>query len=557
MSQPAARCQASGKRKPGPALTTPSVTELLQAAMAHHQAGRPQQAEPLYRQVLQRQPKHPEALHLLGVIALGTRNFAAAIDLIRRAIEADPNQCFYHANLGVALLERDQPEAAAAALVQATRLQPNYAEAHANLGVALQALGKHDQAVDAYDHALALQPGYVQAAFNRGNALKELGRLEEAVAAYDRALQSSPDLAEAHYNKGVALRDLGRPVVAAECFRRAVAANPSHAMARYSLGLAAAQRGAFNDAVAIYRRALELAPGSPEMLNSLGNALKSLGRPDEAIRCFETILEADGSFLRAYDRLQEIHLKVNDPQSALEVIARCRARFPDNQMSIANEAFAQASLGRADAFAYLYQMDCVPHAAMLPPPPPFRDIREFNADLAEEVLAHPSLRWQRDDYDTTPRAFAHGLTHRPSELIQRFEAALLAEIGRFAAGLTTDSGHPFLGNVPDRFKIKLWATVLKSGGYHRPHNHEHAWLSGVYYAKVPPAGEAEAAAQAGWLKFDGFSGYRQLAAFKDKVRSVEPRPGLLVLFPSYFLHETVPFDSQDTRISLAFDAAAG
>ncbi len=331
---------------------------------------------------------------------------------------------------------------------------------------------------------------------------------------------------------------------------------PGVGQAKAGAGFDDAERhrvAAGGDAVAIYRRALELAPGSPEMLNSLGNALNALGRPDEAIRCFETILEADGSFLRAYDRLQEIHLEVNDPQSALEVIARCRARFPDHQMSIANEAFAQASLGRADAFAYLYQMDCVPHATMLPPPPPFRDIREFNADLAAEVLAHPSLRWQRDDYNTTPRAFAHGLTHRPSELIQRFEAALLAEIGRFAAGLTTDSGHPFLGNVPDRFKIKLWATVLKSGGYHRPHNHEHAWLSGVYYAKIPPAGEAEA----GWLKFDGFSGYRQLAAFKDKVRSVEPRPGLLVLFPSYFLPETVPFDSPDTRISLAFDAAAG
>lgn len=525
--------------------------------MAHHQGGRPQQAEPLYRRVLQRQPRHPEALHLLGVIALGTRNFDAAVDLIRQAIEADPKQSFYHANLGVALLERDQPDAAAAALGQATRLQPNDAEAHGNLGVALQALGKHDQAVDAYDRALALQPGYGQAAFNRGNALKELGRLEEAVAAYDRALQSSPELAEAHYNKGVALRELGRPVVAAECFRRALAANPSHAMAQYSLGLVAAQRGAFDDAVAIYRRALELAPGSPEMLNSLGGALNSLGRSDEAIRCFETILEADESFLRAYDRLQEIHLKVNDPQSALDVIARCRARFPDNQMSIANEAFALASLGRADAFAYLYEMDCVPHATMLRPPAPFRDIRAYNTALAEEVLAHPSLRWQRDDYDTTPRAFAHGLTHRPSELIKRFQAALLAEIGRFAAGLTTDSGHPFLGTVPDRFKIKLWATVLKSGGYHRPHNHEHAWLSGVYYAKIPHTGETATAAHAGWLRFDGFSGYPQLAALKDKVRLVEPRPGLLVLFPSYFLHETLPFDSQDTRVSFAFDAAAG
>jgi len=535
----------------------PSVTELLHAAMAHHQAGRLQPAEALYRRVLQRQPKHPEALHLLGVIALGTRDFDAAVDLIRRAIEADPKQCFYHANLGVALLERGEPEAAAAALGQATRLAPDYAEAHGNLGVALQALGKHEQAVDAYDRALALQPGYVQAVFNRGNALKQLGRLEEAVAAYDRTLQASPELAEAHYNKGVALRELGRPVVAAECFRRAVAANPSHAMAHYSLGLIDAQRGAFDDAIAIFRRALELAPGSPEILNSLGNALNALGRPDEAIRCFETILEADDSFLRAYDRLQEIHLEVNDPRSALDVIGRCRARFPDNQMSIANEAFALASLGQADAFAYLYQMDCVPHATMLPPPAPFRDIRDFNTALTEEVLAHPRLRWQRDDYDTTARAFAYGLTDdRPSDLIKSFEAALLAEIGRFAAGLTTDSGHPFLGRVPERFKIKLWATVLKRGGYHRPHNHEHAWLSGVYYAKTPRPDAAAAAAHAGWLKFDGFSGYSQLAGLEDKVRLVEPRPGLLVLFPSYFLHETVPFDSQDTRISLAFDAAA-
>ena len=532
------------------------VTDLLRAAIEHHQAGRADQAERLYREVLEREPGHSEALHLSGVIALGARDFDAAVRLIGQAIEADPTQCFYHANLGVALMERGETAAAVAALQEATRLEPRYAEAHGNLGTALQSLGRFDEALGAYDRALALQPGYLQAAYNRGNALRELGRWQEAVAAYDRVLQSNPEMAEAHYNRGVVLRHLTRLDAAADSFARAVAANPSHATAHYSLGLISAEKGMLEAAVAAYRRALELTPDTAEVLNSLGNALRTLGQAEAAIGCFERILEVDPAFLRAYDRLQEINLELNRPRAVMEVVARVRRRLPDNQMSIVNEAFAHLSEGRHDDFAYLYEMDCVPHTTRLEPPPPFASIEDFNAALAEEVLGHPSLEGKRDEYDTSARAFAYGLQDQPSELIERFEGLVLAALGRFAKALTADPGHPFLGAIPERFKIKLWATVLNSGGYHQPHNHEHAWLSGVYYAKVPRS-TRDGGAEAGWIKFDGFTRYPHLAAFRDKVRLIEPKPGLLVLFPSYFLHETVPFTGEDTRISLAFDVAAG
>src|SRR5215510_15997422 len=87
---------------------------------------------------------------------------------------------------------------------------------------------------------------------------------------------------------------------------------------------------------------------------------------------------------------------------------------------------------------------------------------------------------------------------------------------------------------------------MEGQGYQTPHIHPQAWLSGVYYASVP-ADIATAADRAGWIEFgEPLADYRFTA--KPELRLIQPEEGLMLLFPSYFYHRTLPFSAGGTRV---------
>jgi len=85
-----------------------------------------------------------------------------------------------------------------------------------------------------------------------------------------------------------------------------------------------------------------------------------------------------------------------------------------------------------------------------------------------------------------------------------------------------------------------------------PHFHPQGWLSGCYYARIPERVESSGDAHEGWIEF-GRPAYHLPHTKEPKLRIVKPEEGLIVLFPSYMFHRTVPFESDDLRISFAFD----
>ena len=119
----------------------PIDQRLAQAAQLH-QAGRLGEAEPLYRGILQEQPDHPHALHLLGVLAHQTGHHVPAADLIRAALVSHGPHPVFHANLASVYLSLNQLEEAATQAREAIRLKPDQPDAHNNLGVALRRLGR-------------------------------------------------------------------------------------------------------------------------------------------------------------------------------------------------------------------------------------------------------------------------------------------------------------------------------------------------------------------------------------------------------------------------------
>ena len=177
---------------------------------ALHQQGRLAEAERIYREVLQQQPNHFEALHLLGVIALQTRHPEPAVELIGKAIALNPEIAEAYFNRGLALQKLGRPEAALLSFDRAIALKPDFAKAYSNRGNALRDLQRYTAALASYDRAIALRPDHAEAYSNRGMVLGNLKRYTDALASYDKAIALKPDLAWAHWNRSLCLLLLGR-----------------------------------------------------------------------------------------------------------------------------------------------------------------------------------------------------------------------------------------------------------------------------------------------------------------------------------------------------------
>lgn len=238
-------------------------TDLFQTAYRFHRDGQFAQAESAYRQLIDQQPRHADALHLLGVLCHQTARHDEAANLIARAIAIDPDNADYLNNCGLAL----------------------------------RAAGRTQDALSCYEEALRLAPKDFSVQNNLGNAYQELGRFDEAASCYRRVLRAYPqdaELRQALVSALVASGDLsfshGRYAPAEAAYQEAVTLNPAMAELYYNLGNAKRELGKPAEAAAHYRRYIELVPDDADAWNNLGNVLRELGRLDEAVAAYQQAL---------------------------------------------------------------------------------------------------------------------------------------------------------------------------------------------------------------------------------------------------------------------------
>ena len=271
-----------------------AIKEAFSTAVEHHQAGRLNEAERLYLQVLQAEPRHADALHFLGVLAHQVGRNDLAVDLICRAIAQNDQVPAFHNNLGNALKAQGKLQEAAASYARVLAHNPNHVGALFNLALALQMQGKLEEAAGAYRRAVSYKSDFVEAHGNLGNTLQAQGRLEEAVASYQRALHFRPNYAEVHSNLGNVLMAQGRYAQAVASQGRALTHKPVYPEAHYNLGLVLLEQGYVDAAAASFRRALTQKPDYVEAHNNLGNALREQGHSTEAAASYRQALLLDG-----------------------------------------------------------------------------------------------------------------------------------------------------------------------------------------------------------------------------------------------------------------------
>lgn len=325
-----------------------AIQAKLQQGYALHQQGRLADAERLYQEVLRHEPRHFDALHLLGIVALQTRRTQRGVELIKKAIRLNANDAAAHNDLAMGLMELRRYDEALANYDKAILLRPGVPEAYNNRGNALQELKRFADALASYDRAIALKPDFAGAYNNRGNALQELKRYEEALANYDKALALRPDYAVTYNNRGNALKELKRFEDALASYDKALTLKPDYPEAHNNRGVVLRQLNRLQEALVCCDKALALQPDYAEAHNNRGNALRECKRFDEALESFAKATAFNPHYAWAH----------NNRGTTLQALKRFEEALTAFDKALALERhLAEAWLGRGNVFIALKRYD--------------------------------------------------------------------------------------------------------------------------------------------------------------------------------------------------------
>jgi len=488
----------------------------LTLARLANELGQSDRAARHARILTERDARDSEAWSALGMAAFGLRNKREATRALRRAID----------------------------------IAPAYGAAHYNLAAVLADQELSEEALD--EAAAALRHGAKPRSVSlvQVRALIQLDRFDDAERRLLELLRADAGDVEAH-GMLLQLRQLRgdeEPLAELRAAARAPGAPPR---LRLALADAARRAGAAAEAETILRELMKTFGQDPMLLSSLATVLQENGRTSEALDAAHASIARLPEDAVIAENFVVVALCAGATPEALPVIEKFRALKPRDQRWITYRLDI-ARLRGEDEFASWFDPARVVSVVDLPPPTGFATTEEFHSVLVPVLQArhrqqnHPldqSLRFGTQ----TSRNLLVDPGAEIAALLQSFRQAL-ADMQTRCGG---DATHPFEArNLSPAEILGCWSVRLRRSGFHVNHIHPEGWVSSAYYASVPSEVD-DPTQRSGWLKFgEPRFAVPGLGPFME----VQPKPGRLVLFPSYLWHGTHALRGDAPRLSVAFDA---
>jgi tetratricopeptide (TPR) repeat protein len=506
-------------------VVAPGTAQLaLELATAQEHSGELAAAEAGYKGLLAQAPGMTQAALQLGDLLMRSKRASNAEPILRRALQGSEGR-------GLDAVER--------------------AVLEHQLGWSLKLQRRYGDALSHLDRAAALGPNNPQVQGSRAVVLQHLRRFDEAMAAYERVLAATPLDMEAHLQFNELLYRQGRDQEFLRSYDVAAARAPDSVLPFNAKGNLLLKSGRANEAQDAFRLALRIAPDNAAALTGQARALEALADSEGALACHDKVVKlhpedvdalvASAGFLlrkhqggRALERAARAHALRPDDQSALTLLGMCYRVLDDER---------ERALNDYGSLVQIFDLDA---------PTGYANMQHFNRDLDRYLEAmHGDAR---EHFSQTLRGgtrlydeiFANG-----HELVDALQRQIERAVSSYIAGLRQDGSHPFTSRRSAAFSYSgSWSSRIRGSGFHVNHIHPAGWISSAYYVAVPDVAR-DTSAKPGWLKF-GEPSEDFGAAFTPR-RSIQPRPGRLVLFPSYMWHGTVPCHSPQNRTTIAFD----
>ena len=448
---------------------------------------------------------------LLASLHYQNKNLSGAIEALNKAQALEPDNVNHMVNLGEFLRQDQRIKEAIVILELATAKEPENANAWINLGAALQQDNKIENAKTAYKKALAINPNSAAVCNNLGSIAKDTKDWESARKFFQQAITIKPDFAEANSNLGFSLQELGRLEEAEITYKKAITIKPDLAEAHCNLGSLLKELGRLEDAEASFAQAIRWKPDFIKARNEMLNCLY--------------LMEKKSLF---FDELD--YLIKEDIANSVTGSLTCRStlKYGEEKPNIfCNEPLKHALLVDLKS-RYNFEEIFVHNAKSI--------LNENKRSNRRQILLS-------NGYQTSGNIF-----DLERELTERIQKIIRLEIERYRINFE-NSEEGFIRKWPNEYSLYGWLISMKSGGELSPHIHKNGWLSGSIYINVPPNSKNNSGKLVVALGKDSDATNSR----QNSKKIIDVVTGSMALFPASLMHHTIPFESEEERIVLAFD----
>jgi uncharacterized protein (TIGR02466 family) len=353
-------------------------------------------------------------------------------------------------------------------------------------------------------------------------------------------------------------------------------------------GMSAIEFGSFEIGIELLLKALKKIPDSVEILYYLGSTYFKIKQLDKSIEKLQNLMIVKPTHFPCHVLLASIHLEKGELETTIDYCQRALNlnRESDEVLTIIGEAFLrqkeydQALSALKQSYLVkpidtrtlsllfialsktkddlnlneIYAYDKIIRQYAPGCPEGLDDFSEFHQSVTTLIKNHPHLQKTPAGFATKNGSQTVGdlLTTSNHPLLQIIEHQIHLAVKNYVTGLELSEKHPMVLAAPKEYRIASWAVVLNNDGHQDAHVHLDGWLSGVYYFNVPKEIKESIEGNPGSIKFGE---WREVFGTNQdyKTHFIKPAAGMIITFPSFLWHKTIPFQSEEERVCIAFD----
>jgi tetratricopeptide (TPR) repeat protein len=464
-------------------------------------------------------PKNIEPCVLLAQIEVAEGRYSLAINALKKANKRNPK------NTDVQVMEGD------------IYMQSNHpSKAEKSYQLALRSAPKNSMLLMRLAAALQMQPK----------------KIDTAIALYQSAVTDNPNDANAHYNLGTALKRKHNFPATIAAYKKAAELSPGDIQLHASLGNLLYEIGDFEEAAVQLEKLLMMQPDVALTLDQLAHANKRLKRPEASLKAAERLVEVTQASPQGLRALAAAKIMSGDYASALKVCELGLDKRPKDRRLLSEKTVALSGNDERSSANSLFNIDELLAVTQIDPPDGYGTMAEFNQAIIKHVNHHANLDFSGVSHTCHLGSTSNdGVFVNPKGPLKYLSDQIHKAVTDYRKKINSiELDHPWMNHLPSISELAIsgWVTKLSNQGYQTGHIHDTAWISGVYYVNLPSNRDKHA----GSIEF-GRAPYFYPDGDQGQIKIIDPREGTLVLFPSYFYHRTIPFESQHERITIAFD----
>lgn len=495
---------------------------------------------------LKKKPNDPRALTNLGLLSKTFSTIQDAKQYFHAAIDVDKFYKDAYSHLGDLHVEQNEHRIAVRFYTKAIRIDPKSESAYLNISTSLLALNKPKFAIGYCRKLLKEIPNSIDGHNNLAIAYQSIGETASAIKSLKKVIMFAPDHPEIHNNLATLLKENGNLVAAKELILKAINFKPDFAGAFNNLGNVFREQGQASSAIESYEKAVTLEPNSYSFNVNLAEAFKAYGYYDNALkylkRCRELVPASSQHLKHIETQILQCYFYLDEEEPFFRQIEKLKNNAMNNAVvgSLCKRADLKYNISSSNPFCNK-PLNYVIEKSLFS----FCNFNEVFISNSNKVLGNEKISAREQALLVNAKQTSGNLFAIKNTFTQQVTDIIRDQLMSYREQFH-DSREGFILEWPARYSLRGWLVSMKSGGAIRPHIHENGWLSGSIYINVPDRTDAES--DSGNLVVS-----EDLKFSTGGQKSIKVETGSICLFPASLLHHTVPFQSSENRIVLAFD----